>query len=198
MLYDGGWVLPAEIPLLRAKGAPAQEQVFYSFSSAGSTAQINADLTELKRALGAGAIASSQSYLTLEQETSKEQSVNTPFITTFAIIALVLAVLMVANVVAAAVIASYRRIGVLKSIGFTPGRGYLPHRLAARLPTTACHRRAGRPVFPSGPFGDHGAVDHGRADGGGDGDRAERLDPQAQPLRSPRTRPGTGHPTRSA
>ena len=122
VLYDGGWVLPAEIPLLRAKGAPVQEEVFYSFSSAGSTAQIKADLTELKRALGAGAIASSQSYLTFEQETAKEQSVNTPFITTFAIIALVLAVLIVANVVVAAVIASYRRIGVLKSIGFTPSQ----------------------------------------------------------------------------
>jgi len=122
VLFDGGWVLPAEIPLLRAKGTPAREEVFYSFSSAGSAAQISADLAELKRALGAGAIAGSQSYLTFEQETAREQSVNTPFITTFAIIALLLAVLIVANVVAAAVIASYRRIGVLKSIGFTPSQ----------------------------------------------------------------------------
>ena len=38
----------------------------------------------------------------------------------FAILGLVLAVLIVANVVSAAVITSYRRIGVLKSIGFTP------------------------------------------------------------------------------
>lgn len=122
VLYDGGWVLPDEIRLLRATGTPAEEEVFYSFSSAGSGAQIDGDLTELKRALGADAIAGSRSYLSSEQQTSKEQSVNTPFITTFAIIALVLAVLIVANVVAAAVIASYRRIGVLKSIGFTPGQ----------------------------------------------------------------------------
>jgi putative ABC transport system permease protein len=37
----------------------------------------------------------------------------------FAVIALVLAVLIVANVVTAAVIAGYRRIGTLKTIGFT-------------------------------------------------------------------------------
>ena len=40
----------------------------------------------------------------------------------FAVIGLVLAVLITASVVSAAVVASYRRIGVLKSIGFTPAQ----------------------------------------------------------------------------
>jgi putative ABC transport system permease protein len=120
--YDGGWVAPGEIPLLRAKGSPAREEMFYDFTSAGTTAQINADVAQLKRALGTGAIAGSQSYLPFAQETASEASVNTPFITTFAIIALVLALLIVASVVAAAVIASYRRIGVLKSVGFSPAQ----------------------------------------------------------------------------
>jgi len=40
----------------------------------------------------------------------------------FALIGLVMAVLIVANVVSGAVVASYRRIGVLKSIGFTPAQ----------------------------------------------------------------------------
>jgi putative ABC transport system permease protein len=48
--------------------------------------------------------------------------VNTPFVVAFAVLGLALAVLIVANVVSAAVIASYRRIGVLKSIGFTPAQ----------------------------------------------------------------------------
>jgi putative ABC transport system permease protein len=38
----------------------------------------------------------------------------------FALIGLVLAVLIVASLVSGAVVAGYRRIGVLKSIGFTP------------------------------------------------------------------------------
>ena len=49
-------------------------------------------------------------------------NVNTPYVIVFAILGLVLAVLITANVVSAAVIASYRRIGVLKSIGFTPAQ----------------------------------------------------------------------------
>jgi len=118
--YDGGWVLPSEIPLLRRPGAPSQEEMFYNFQSANTNAQMGADLRQLKRALGPGAIAGSQSDLVAQQGTSQEQSWNTPFITAFVIIALVLAVLIVANVVAAAVLASQRRIGVLKSIGFTP------------------------------------------------------------------------------
>ena len=40
----------------------------------------------------------------------------------FGVLGLVLAVLTVINVVSGAVVAGYRRIGVLKSIGFTPGQ----------------------------------------------------------------------------
>jgi putative ABC transport system permease protein len=120
LYYDGGWVLPGEIRLLRRRGAPAQEEMFYNFQSANTNAQMGAELRRLKRALRSGAITSSQSYLVAQQGTSQEQSWNTPFITAFVIIALALAVLIVADVVAAAVLASQRRIGVLKSIGFTP------------------------------------------------------------------------------
>ncbi len=137
VLYDGGWVVPSEIPLLRAKGAPAQEEMFYDFTSAGSSAQVSADIGELKQALPAGAIVSSLSYLPFEQGTAKEQEVNTPFIAAFAIIALVLAVLIVASVVAAAVVASYRRIGVLKSIGFTPGQVTAVYLAQIGLPAVA-------------------------------------------------------------
>ena len=45
-----------------------------------------------------------------------------PFVVAFAIIGLVMSVLIVANVVSGAVIAGYYRIGILKSIGFTPGQ----------------------------------------------------------------------------
>lgn len=118
--YEDAWVVPSQIPGLRATGAPAQEQMLYDFASAGTAAQISTDLAELKHALPAGAVAGSQSWLA--QTNSQENSENTPFAVAFAVLALVLAVLIVANVVSAAVIASYRRIGVLKSIGFTPAQ----------------------------------------------------------------------------
>lgn len=119
--YEDAWVTPGEIAALRAKGAPAQEQMLYTFTQDTTAAQISADLAEVRRALPAGAIASSQSWLP-DLQMSSQQNVNTAFVLAFAVLALVLAVLIVANVVSAAVIASYRRIGVLKSIGFTPAQ----------------------------------------------------------------------------
>ena len=136
-LYDGGWVEPADIAALRAKGAPVREEMFYTFSHAATTAQISADLAELKRALPGGAIASSQSWLFFAHLTGGEQSVNTPFVVAFAILALVLAVLIVANVVSGAVVAGYRRIGVLKSIGFTPGQVTVTYLAQIGLPALA-------------------------------------------------------------
>ena len=48
-----------------------------------------------------------------------------------------LAVLIVANVVCAAVIASYRRIGVLKSIGFTPAQVATAYLAQIAIPAVA-------------------------------------------------------------
>lgn len=45
-----------------------------------------------------------------------------PFVVAFALIGLVMAVLIVANVISGAVIAQYHRIGVLKSLGLTPAQ----------------------------------------------------------------------------
>ena len=44
-----------------------------------------------------------------------------PFLIAFGLIGIVMSVLIVANVVSGAVASGYRRIGILKSIGFTPG-----------------------------------------------------------------------------
>lgn len=134
--YEDAWVSPSEIPALRARGAPAQEQMLYTFADATTASQINADLAEVKRALPPGAIASSQSWLTALQ-VNTQSNINTPFVLAFSILALVLAVLITANVVSAAVIASYRRIGVLKSIGFTPAQVTATYLAQIGLPALA-------------------------------------------------------------
>src|SRR6266700_7099136 len=40
--YDQAWVTPGQIAALLAKGAPAQEEMFYSFTHAATDAQVNA------------------------------------------------------------------------------------------------------------------------------------------------------------
>jgi putative ABC transport system permease protein len=128
---ENAWVVPSEIAALRAAGAPAEEQMLYTFKNGGTSAQVTADAAELKAALPRGAVASSQPLqagpppsTTPVQvgATGGGGNVNTPYVEAFAILGLVLAVLITANVVSATVIASYRRIGVLKSIGFTPAQ----------------------------------------------------------------------------
>jgi putative ABC transport system permease protein len=119
---EEAWVAPSEIAALRAKGAPAQVEMLYTFANASTTVQITMDLSELRAALPAGAIANSISWLGLDSAVASTSAINTPSVVAFAIIAVVLAVLIVANLASAAVTGGYRRIGVLKSLGFTPAQ----------------------------------------------------------------------------
>lgn len=120
--FGEAWVAPGEIAALRPEGAPATVQMLYTFTRASTALQISADVAGLRAALPAGAVTGFDSWLDSADQTSQEQSVNTPFVVAFALIGLVLAVLIVANVVSGAVVAGCRRIGVLKSIGFTPAQ----------------------------------------------------------------------------
>ena len=143
---EDAWVVPSQIAVLRPAGAPAQEQMLYKFADAGSTAQVSADLRELKAALPQGAIAGSQPLLAGPPQgstpvrvgsTGGGGNVNTPYVLVFAVLGLVLAVLITANVVSAAVVASYRRIGVLKSIGFTPAQVTATYLAQISIPAVA-------------------------------------------------------------
>jgi putative ABC transport system permease protein len=116
------WVLPSEVAALRAPGAPDVSQMMYRFSSAATAAQINADLTSVRAALPRGSVLGAESYLTVKLQDTGSIAPWVPFIVAFGVIGLVMSVLIVANVVSGAVVAGTRRIGVLKSIGFSPGQ----------------------------------------------------------------------------
>ena len=117
-----GWVVPAKIPALRSPGTPATAEMLYRFRSAGTAAAVSAGTAAVTRALPAGAVTGTQSYLGVRAAQRNQVAVYSPFVVAFAIIGLVMSVLIVANVVSGAVIAGYHRIGILKSIGFTPGQ----------------------------------------------------------------------------
>jgi putative ABC transport system permease protein len=132
-----GWVLPSEIAALRAPGTPATAQMLYRFSSAGSAAALNADAAALARALPPGAVVGTQSYLAVKLQQDSGIAPIVPFVVAFGVIGLVLSVLIVVNVVGGAVAAGYRRIGVLKSIGFTPGQVVATYAGQVMLPALA-------------------------------------------------------------
>ncbi len=117
-----GWVAASQIAALRAPGTPATAQLLYRFTQAGTDAQIRADVAAITRALPAGAVASSASWLTAESQAEGNGAIMEPFVLAFALIGLVMAVLIVGNVISGAVVAQYQRIGVLKSLGLTPAQ----------------------------------------------------------------------------
>ena len=118
----GGWVTPGEIARLRPHGAPDLAQMLYRFRSAATSADLRAAEKAVSAALPAGTLTATQSYLSVRAQEKSGIAPFVPFLVAFGVIGLVMSVLIVANVVSGAVVSGYRRIGILKSIGFTPGQ----------------------------------------------------------------------------
>ena len=96
--------------------------MLYRFRDAATATAVRGDISALTAALPDGAVTGTQSYLTVKAQDASRVAVYLPFVIAFGVIGLVLSVLIVANVVSGAVVAGYSRIGILKSIGFTPGQ----------------------------------------------------------------------------
>jgi putative ABC transport system permease protein len=129
------WVTPAEITALHGPGAA---QMLYRFASAGTTAAVSADIAALRAALPPGALLGTpQSYLAIRRQAAAQIAPWVPFVVAFGVIALVMSVLIVVNVVSGAVVSGTRRIGILKSAGFTPGQVTAAYALQAAIPALA-------------------------------------------------------------
>jgi putative ABC transport system permease protein len=125
------WVRPAE---LTAIAGTDRAQLLYRFAAAGTSAQVAADIAQVKTALPAGAMLGTVSYLDVRQSEQSSVAPWVPFIVAFGVIALVISVLIVVNVVGGAVVAGTTRIGVLKSIGFTPTQVVAAYIVLAGVP----------------------------------------------------------------
>jgi putative ABC transport system permease protein len=132
-----GWVVPAEIAQLSPAKAPASAQMLYRFRSAGSAADVRADVAAVTAALPPRAVPAAQSYLTVRQAEASGIAPIAPFLVAFGLTGLVMSALIVINVVGGAVVAGYRRIGILKSIGFTPGQVVAAYAVQAMAPAVA-------------------------------------------------------------
>jgi putative ABC transport system permease protein len=131
------WVTPAELAALRPPGTPAMAQMLYRFSDAGTGAAVNADIARLRAALPPGTLLGAQSWLTAKLQATRSIAPWVPFIVAFGLIGIVMAVLIVANVVSGAVVAGTRRIGVLKSVGFSPAQVVAAYVLQVAIPAAA-------------------------------------------------------------
>ena len=132
-----GWVLPSEIAKLRVPGTPLAAQMQYRFRDAGNAAAVRTDVAAVTAALPRGAVTGTQSYLAIRAQEKSNIAPWVPFVVAFAVLGLALSALIVANVVSGAVVAGYWRIGVLKSIGFSPGQVVAAYTGQAMVPAVA-------------------------------------------------------------
>jgi putative ABC transport system permease protein len=112
------WVTPDQMADLDPTGT----QMLYRFAHAATAAEIGSGQAAVTAGLAPGAVLGSQSYLAVKQQLTSEVGVYIPFLVVFGILGLTVAVLIVANVISGAVVAGFRHIGVLKSLGFTPNQ----------------------------------------------------------------------------
>jgi len=129
-----GWVTPSEIAALHAAGTPEVSQMLYQFSTAGTAAAVNSDIASIRGALPYGSVLGAQSWLTAKAQATSSFAPWVPFIVAFGLIGLIMSVLIVINVVSGAVVAGIRRIGILKSIGFSPPQVIAAYVLQVAVP----------------------------------------------------------------
>ncbi|MEU9266765.1 ABC transporter permease [Streptomyces sp. NPDC048251] len=116
------WVTPARAASLAAPGGTPEYEMLYRLAAAGTDAQVAAGRAAITAAVPKGALTGSQSYLTVKQEETANAKAFVPFLAAFGVLGLLLSVLVIGIVVSGAVGAATRRIGILKSLGFTPAQ----------------------------------------------------------------------------
>jgi ABC-type lipoprotein release transport system permease subunit len=111
------WVSPGQMTALE----PASVQMLYRFTGDVSTKKAVDDrLAAVTSGLPAGAMVAAQPYTVVKAEVAEEIAVYVPFLATFGVLGLIVAIVIVGNVVSGAVVSGYRHIGILKALGYTP------------------------------------------------------------------------------
>ncbi|TDD86377.1 ABC transporter permease [Actinomadura rubrisoli] len=130
------WTSPAQLRTLGAAGAAPAYQMLYRFADASTGARLAAHRAAIAAAVPPGSLTGAESYLTIKLAAERESGVYVPFVVAFGVLGLFMSVLTIGVVVNGAVGAATRRIGVLKSLGFTPAqvvRAYVVQALAPAL-----------------------------------------------------------------
>ena len=118
--YTDGWIVPSQIPALIQHHSGTLEQMLYRVTPAGTAAQLRAATQAITAHVPHGAVQSVGSYLDVKRDADIIAAVMVPFLLAFSVFALVASGLIIGNVVGGVVVSSYRDIGVMRAVGFTP------------------------------------------------------------------------------
>ncbi|MEU6849340.1 ABC transporter permease [Actinacidiphila alni] len=140
------WVTPAQAAAFAEPGGSPSYEMLYRFAHAGTSAQIARGKAAVAASAPKGSLTAGLSYLTTKHIADERSATFVPFIVAFGVLGLVMSVLIIGIVVSGAVSAGTRRIGVLKSLGLTPGqvgRAYIGQALIPAAVGTALGVPAG-------------------------------------------------------
>jgi hypothetical protein len=110
------------------------------------SANIATDKQAVAAAVPADAVEDGQSSLTAQQQATGNAKAFVPFLIAFGILGLALSVLIISIVVSGAAASGIRRIGILKSLGFTPSQVARAYTAQAMIPATL---RGGSARYPA-------------------------------------------------
>jgi putative ABC transport system permease protein len=113
------WMLSSAVPAVTAPGS-AHSFMDYRFTTDPTADQLQADLNTLRGSLPAGSITGSTNYIAARIVFGVTNLLASNLLGAFSVFALLATVAVVANLVTGIVISSYREIGIMKAVGFTP------------------------------------------------------------------------------
>lgn len=130
------WVVPGQLDAMAPPGTLGRGYVMaYRLTNAATDADISQGIASITGGLPSGALTASLSYLFIEQIYNLTGSLILTFLIAFGVIALAASGVVVANVVAGAVLAGYREIGITRALGFSPAQSVVGIMLTILLPT---------------------------------------------------------------
>ncbi|HEY4227068.1 MAG TPA: FtsX-like permease family protein [Candidatus Limnocylindrales bacterium] len=116
-----GWASPADIAKIGGSQVLPQEML-YRVSPAATAGDLAAALNTITQGMPANAVLTASNYLATQTSVNRLADLYVPVLLAFSIFALLAAAFTIANVVGGIVLTSFREIGVMKAIGFTPAQ----------------------------------------------------------------------------
>jgi putative ABC transport system permease protein len=117
---QSAWVLPSQVATLAPTNTAVQ--MAYRFGHTPNDSEL-AQLTDrLRAAVSPAALTELDSYVNTQRILNTTNGIVLVFLLAFSIFALLAAAAIIANLVIGIILSSYREIGIMKAIGFSPGQ----------------------------------------------------------------------------
>jgi putative ABC transport system permease protein len=115
------WIAPTDVVAIALDGPPEQEML-YRVAPSSTAVDLGTATAAITGGLAPDAVRDSQTYLEVKAGVDQLADLYVPVLLAFAIFALLAAAFLITNIVTGVVLTSYRDIGLMKAVGYTPGQ----------------------------------------------------------------------------